>query len=951
MKGPTRKKELAWLSEPNPSLIDGLISSGLIPSNTSFVSSTRPMPNLKPAQDVNILDSKKSSRSSKTSQSQRPKKMTPNVRFDQTKRNIQNNQLSTSRSAQGINNIESLTFCRPSTCTPAVIEQPLPSIDELLSTKRKYAGPKDAQSLSREYHSIISNDDIDDSVPPERQSSALASNFQGAFLIWNKFNVQLRSFSEEHAVLLVEIKQFFQERLERFPQISQNYVKMIQEAKSNEENAKKELEQSICHNAEKEEIIFSLQDQIVELTESNEALRIDIQDLNEKIDNMEFNAEMNKNEQSTLLLRLQRSEEQRGQLQLNDSSQKELIESLQKQIKSHESIISKYEQDGAGYRPMYYQAMEDMKILHDNIETLHEEVENLKKQPKYTDFGVLTDTMVTQANDTPQKPALGKKKTRNNMKTIDFRDLHPPSLDTIIDQKPQVNPIERNSSLNIIVNPPPSTANKIPIPIIETPPPPMPPVIELESTPILPKAEKSLDLSTDYQEPTVLPSSSIPMPSDYAVNHGYEIEQESIVNCVFRLLPLPIGTSLEHSPESVLDMISNDRRTQSKPYFWVLRHIVNFFSSLAGVEQLSDFSMGAISLAKQKLIRESGIESIANRIFFDIIQSSQFFKLDSQAVNMYLQFMLQELNIVDLKFFQMLFSLCLEMIYPSVNESINDPDIFPVTPQFLIHTDIAKKIFRSFFAHLPESDLNIDEIRNETPYRIHPDLITFWGFGMKMITFFRKTHVQFHRQVSGLLSLIGWDQCMDMTDTLFKQFFIIVNPSISFDDLKRLWERFNLDKTYRGERSITNMTFIRFCSDFPELSISILILPYLETFDREISKLSDPLLQLVKFLRIRFTTFVRKVNSDLPKNIQERLSKWIFAIRNSLIRCDISSAVAAYRHFLQTIDLKLTEENPYITISQQISPEGCDELKQTLLSRETLIAKLIGTIYSEDIVK
>ena len=129
--------------------------------------------------------------------------------------------------------------------------------------------------------------------------------------------------------------------------------------------------------------------------------------------------------------------------------------------------------------------------------------------------------------------------------------------------------------------------------------------------------------------------------------------------------------------------------------------------------------------------------------------------------------MKQEFTIVDLKFFKMLLNVCFKYIYPEVQETVDNPDTAPTNQQFLIHLTIAHRVCKAFFPHLPEKCIDDEKLIAETKDAPHIGLVSFWKYAEQMITEFRQTHVRFHHQVSGLLTLVGWQPLKTLTEDYF----------------------------------------------------------------------------------------------------------------------------------------------------------------------------------------
>ncbi|OHT07495.1 hypothetical protein TRFO_24232 [Tritrichomonas foetus] len=975
-----------------------------------------------------------------------------------------NESLLASNSADNTNNLNILNGTNTvrsrdtNTTTATTRSNKMPKIDDYIGIERKFAGRKDAQELAYNYHCMLQSVNLDDYSNPESLNDGLKKSLDYTLLTVNKLIMQLRGYSEEHARLLNEIKAFYVRRVEQLPEISHHYTEelkqcaqKLEEAAKNEETLKSEIEI-------REITITGLHSDVKDAERRYEKLNFLLQETQEKLDSTLLTNASLEDERKSLLFRLSKSEEQKSQAQQTATANQEMLENARAQIQSQEALLEKYQQEGAGFRPLYLKATDEISKLKDQIDDLKDKIEHMVDRKETREIDIQTDpvTIVTSGSSASSS----KKKTRNRnqstkrqnvanlidlaghkplRKSVDQMNLsdsrsptpkkgsardgnvtpnvigsttftskksHSPSVppsnitmknilsnsqgtlpthlsspaidtfsqedsvqdlsklntsnsedesiskeikseqpitlrkdvsasnktnepdsyesDSIYNSNNKITPIQQISNSAVSFRPAPYPTSK----------PPIPPPSAGKSQAKLTRSSSFLNSQSKFEEN--------PLPQDYSIDHTKIETPPTLIGCIYRLLPLTINTTLSNSPALRIESIMAKVKSQTKDFNWVIQRIVGFFHSLYSVDQLTTAEEDTVSLFRKNLLESCSMEVLANKVFTDLVQSCQFYKLTSTCVQFFLQFLMQEFSIVDFKFFNIIFNLCFEYMYPSINSLIEDPELVPEIPQFLIHIEVCKFLLNYVFPH-HAGKYDFDELRQNTKITPHPDLVDFFAFATKMISLFRDTHQQFHSQVKNLLTLVGWSQTVDVSEPLFKDFFVLVRPISNKNDIEKLWQRFKLEMSINNvEATINQSSFIHFCSDFPEVSNELLSLPYINNFDRVFSTMPSPLQELLTFLKKRFTKFVRELYLRMPLEIQKIQENTILKIRNSLLRCDVSSTLISYRHFLQLTDLKLTEQNPYIVFQANTTVNDVQMITSMLHSREVLAVGHLG---------
>lgn len=1065
MKG-NSAKNIPWLQEPSSSLIDSLVACGLVSSKTRITQKPKPQPNLKTtppnvklpkAQLLSNEQIPKTPLSTKPKFTQNPisplynnrsptqiRSATPS--FDRKKSSTSQLRSRTPKDNRKIvpSNISRTTeidsFTTPAKddetnismarsddadylCSQEEFYAKTPDISEYMGNNRKYAGKKDALELASNYHALLKTVNLEDYSNPDSLSEGIQKSLDFTLLTFNKLILQLRGFSEEHAKLLVEIKNFFTQRIQQLPEMSQIYTEKLKEADQRVESMK-EVEQHLQNEiTDREMTIKSLQNEIDQGQSRYEKLNLLLQQTQEKYNNIIITNAQVEDDKKSLMFKLSKSEEALNQAQQTATANQEMLNNARAQLKSQETLIEKYQQEGAGFRPLYLKATDENSKLKDQIDELLQKIQGMVYRQETNEAEVQTDpVIVTPIN--PQNVNAKKRKERGRSSTVrrtslnlndtaqdlkksmdqfqpnslkettqDFRKKPSiPTQDSNIkngipnnksdsqtnqnnasaqsssrneelinaassaDSNEKKNDSEQNKSL--IANSSNSTNNKETekVSINATPSTTNLKMHPTSSSSCVSAVSSYLNIK-NFPSLAKLPSSeaaklinkvtgsdgNIPLPSDYKIDNKQVEVLPTLANCVYRLLPLRLDLTLTNSPSVRINTIIAKGKSQPKEFYWVLHRIVDFFHSMYSMDDVSSSVDDTVILFRNNLIESCEMEVLADKIFSDIVQSCQFYKLTNSCVRFFLQFLMQELTIVDFKFFNIIFNLCFEYIYPPIAEIIEDQEVLPEQPLFLIHVDICQFVLELVFPY-HSTNFDFNSLRKDTKNTVHVDLVDFFAFATRMIAIFRETHQQFHNQVKNMLTLVGWSQTIEVSELLFKDFFVLVEPISEKQDIDKLWQRFKLEISMNKEDlTINQSSFIHFCSDFPDVSNKILSLPYISNFDHAFSQLPSPLQDLLTFLKKRFAKFVRDVFLMLPKELKSLCEKIILKIRNSLLRCDVSTALISYRHFLQLVDLKLTELNPFMVFAQNTSVNDVNMILSMLHSRESLAVISLGS--------
>ena len=429
------------------------------------------------------------------------------------------------------------------------------------------------------------------------------------------------------------------------------------------------------------------------------------------------------------------------------------------------------------------------------------------------------------------------------------------------------------------------------------------------------------------------------LPKDYRKNNEIEIpgQIKTFVNC---LLPMPVNPPTEQINEA----ITNPKEGFSlKPFVWTLRQIVYIFKNGLDTHlnntQVSNTNL--LTIIQNVISSSTENTKVRSRITIDFFYSINNIQTNCDAARFFSSFISGEYTMVDFQFFNVVFNLVFDSIYPSFNDAINDPDLRSEVNYFYIHEGFAKKII----AVLLRDNLveEVEEKFNKIRHPKYPLLIKFWDFATILIDLFREIHQMFHNQAKTVLFITGYSQndCL-ITEQRFYEFMHIISPFQPKEDVASLWNSLCLANTNANDGEITVNSFLKFCGNFPDLSNAIFNIQCVKDFQKLVRSIPSPLVPVYDFMRKRYNDVLPLFYNSVTGKLKKSLKDAIVKIRNSFIKCDLSSCLTQYSHIIQLIDLKLSEEYPYIVFSEAVGSEEVRYELNMVMMRECLASNRLS---------
>ena len=911
---------------------------------------------------------------------------------------------------------------------------------------------KESQKLLRKFHELTENAEIEmrNSISPEEKSEAFQRLLASYFLLWNDVIKQIKSYNQDYSLMLIQIKSFYQKVLKQLPELSTQYESELSKLQTEYDNlfsAHQKLEEDMSTLKEKDELDT---DKIMKLKNELGMMKKQLEgELQAKSDiamqNEDFKSKMTES-----LYRLGKIQEIKKNLEAKIEEDEKEIADCHVQNKNLENLIKQYEEEGAGFRPLYTKAAEELNSVKEQFEIIQNEL-NLYKKRDNSKVEIGTDPIFTydQIIKTSTSGTSNKKKIRGTPSTFIGQknlSLNPSTTNETIhlsnkqtkeqnsttnesmhlankqtkEQNPSISTFKKgNTSQTSLVNKNdqksntslvtdeenPTKEKRIPIKEKTTSQLPIKETKSAET--IIPQSNSSIRFKLKpslTQKPndtpillTEMPTSSLEhlkleeiigiqnnskdseekqpesnqqkssqqkqddeqqtqeivieiqddfnvsnaLPDDYIQTVSELMEYKSMVSYVYKLLPFPYQYYMPEN-DDFIQLYSIPKDVQLRDFPWTLRTVLTIMRD--GFNTISSFT-NDVSF---KTIIQNVLKNICrNEIIVDKIEASLMtsvihFRKVSKTLEFFLKFVTSEYSITDFRLFNILFSMALPVLYPKVESITNDPDINDDSQSFTIHTSNVNKL-SEIFLHIHEFPHDtLEKLIKTAPDQKYPRLVSFWDFAVEFTNIFNDMHKNFHISIRNCLALVGAMEINKVMKEHFFGFIRILFPCIQEKDIKELWRKVSISVGETDAELVEHFVFLDWIGDSQSIVESIINLPRNDKFEQTFKQMSLKNERLFNFIRRRYITFIPRLLQRLPLDITEKIAPYITKIRNSLLRCDLCGCCMFYRHILQTVDLLITQSNPFIVFSQALQNDEMDHMIEFLKLREKTASLSIG---------
>ena len=963
-----------WDQGPNVDLLQSLVNSGMISSKTPLPKipqqktpekhSNKPLPRITVKCSPSLRASSGMSLKSKTP--------IPTVNSQPTTRSSTGQYLQPSYKNQHAP--DGVVYQEPNFLTKDPSKETLKKCSQI-----------DSQELLRKYDEILSQIDTAnfDNLPSEDQYEIEKKLISANLFILDDAIRLVKTYNADIAFVIVRVKQFFQAICDQVPEIAQksaDEAKRVMDQNGQIWAQKRELETQYQNEKdEKEEVQTILQKTIEKLRKAEQSLSHHdnvIQDLEYK--NADLTQKLEEN-----MLRYSKISEKKEELSAK-------LKQLEKDhginvetLKMQEETIKKYEEEGASFKPLYNKTMEDFLKLKKEFDELQIKFKEASFKAQTTDIG--TDPLISAKE-------LRKQGKKNSKKQIP-QQSSPSGLRPIVSSRSKQNLLKIENPLSLLETTPKKnalltkTTEKFGIKqtkikksvenILE--------VVEEEDITEEQKDEKqkkeqeekeakelkeqkeekenekqsqSKEKEKEEQNSIVKVQSTEliqlkefeddpNLPPDYCLDPFID-DNVTMIEYVNRLLSI----QPEHSgfiSDHMIDAFNANG--EEKSFSWTLRQVITIFKGSFENDSLQDSSPTFKNIVFNMLVQQCQTTKIVDRIQSNLNCSILAYRDKSKAMQFYLRFASGEYSVTDFRFFCMIFNMLFRKIYPSIDQIIEDPELFTDHGLFTIHLSYSTLICKSVLRidSLPKED--IDLMLKSAPNSKYPNMVSFWTMVEVLIKGFQKSHEIFHQTISNSLIVIGWTDSDFVCKEHFFDFMKIVKPFLPENDIKSLWKNLasaHADSTATGE-VIPRIAFMKFCGEGPGMANAVFEVPSCPTFQKKIAAMSEPLSSLYSFLRRRYSSFLSTLYFGLTIEVSKQLKKSILRVRNAIMNCDISTALMYYTHILQLSDLRCTEMSPILIVTTSATSNDVLRIQNQLMMRESLAAHHINIDVNNDV--
>ena len=899
-----------WTCGPVPDIFPDLLRSGLISSNAQFQAVT------------------------KTHSTEMPKKSSRSVCYVPCPRSSSRSISSTKvKPLQPMMNVS-----KPQTAsTKAVLKpnyrpQPLEEISNimktkdfpketarLLNTKEDPLSRSETLKIVERYNKFLA--EIDTTGFEQKGSEeqleieqkliyANLYSFDDTIKIVSKYNGDLTE-------LLFRIKTFFKNVCDKIPDI----LKKAEEEKK--ALAKK--------NSELIEEINKLKEKIKEENEEKNNIQNFLMKTTEKLRKSEKNNTAIENQlkdaqyanleisqkHEELGLKLNKCTEQKNLYATKIQQLEENIEENAQQIKQQEELIKKYEEEGAGFKPMYTKTAGELLELKKGYSILEEKLEIAQRKPETEDVGVDPIFALKDLKKMAKKLAKNESSNvTNNIRNISAsrsmntlkKDESKLSVETIDTQNTQHKPEEKTIS----------------------------------NTQEL-KEEPEQSKETVEEEPEVIVTEEKIIVYDNgdidALPPGYTIDH-TIPNLTTTLSYLSKLLATNPNKEFEIDEkfnVSLTNTADERSFLWTLRQVISIFKDSFESDSLQKQDVSFHSIVVDRIESQYNNSKIVDRIAYDLRRSVVLYRENSYACQFYLRFVSGEYSVTDFRFFVLIFNILLTKIYPNVEETLNDADAINDFHSFTIHVSYADLVIKNILSVCSITEDEIKQMLKSAPNPAYPKLVSFWSLAETLIHTFQKAHKSLFIIIENAMQLIGSIDSDLMSREDFGNFMRIVHPFTSDKEIKEMWKSIKLACSDESSAdTLPKTSFISYIGETKAISNALFEIPSFSLFTKTLNTMPSPVVDIFFYLKNHYFSVIPTMVQKLPEDVSQPLKKFILRIRNSLLNCDISTALMYYVHILQLIDLKCKEKNPIVVISPDCSQTDSKRIQNILKMREAI---------------
>ena len=861
------------------------------------------------------------------------------------------------------------------------------------STRKKgYVSRKESKELFDQINRLsqVANNEIEKLKPgfesknnDEDITSILCSYLEKFYLLWDDLILQVKVSNADHATALCLIKTYMQNVMKSLPNLAKRYENQIMQI---QDTMVKIIEERDFLKNENNDLIKQGEVDRTKIEECKEM----INNLNQELDNMRaekkellYQVDELKQMQTETNFRISKLEETKKQMSQTIEADKQKFSDIRKQNSMLDQLVKKYEEEGASYRPMYTKACDELHEAQSTIQDLKATIEKLSYKPTVADIGIECFIEPSPKVDTTGKKRKGtlvkgektkisedssfrftrkeKQLTRNisqasvgssdemfySSKNISLpTDVNPPlslnkfnismngkndSISSLLSSFEEQRAEEEKAQMKEDANE--NKEEKQPENVQQE-------NKEEEQKPKEEKTQKEEEMKKKEEDivETIVVDQNAAYPEGYSYNPNLIKQMPTIRTYLFRILPTAINTFIDASDFNKIYSTTREIGVKSMTYTLgtsinILRNGFKFNSD--PISEKTKFK----DIVRQSLI-DNGINlEILDKTEATFMTSAIHYRAVSKTIDFFLKFAAGEYSIADFGFFNMLFSLTFSSLYPNVEEVVSDPDISDDSVSFMFPFEGIDHVCSILLPERMMTKEMKDELLKRSVSPEFKSMISFWDFATAMVELFDNVHQTFHQTVKNIFRSLGSNDVYNVSQGRFTEFVRVLFPNMDEKSISQSWKKVVLFADQMSTETVNYNVLLHFFGETPSFCESILKIPLNTSFDAQFRAMQDRVDNLFTFLRKRYTDFMPRLKLALPEELRNKIDPYIEKIRNALLRCDAGTVYVYYRHILQSIDIYLTEQNPYIQFTANVNPDEINDLINITVTREKLITE------------
>lgn len=882
--------------------------------------------------------------------------------------------------------------------------------EEALLTEKTATEREQSQDLLKKFNKILEELEYQKTqkLTPTQQAENYSNTLNAYYMLWNDVILKIKGYNKDYSMMLIQIKDFFQELLEKLPKLAKSYEKRLAEMQDQQNGLRQIIDQLNTQCEEYKRDIEIGQDKFVKMNNTLTLTRKQYEAENVEKTELLIRVEELKNKTDEATYRVGKLQEMRKTLEGKIEEYVTESDDLHNQIHQYEALVEKYEEEGAGFRPMYQKASEELNELKRKYEELEAELAEYKAHEAKSDIG--TDPVWTITDSSTKNKSDGGKKGRarqisqskNHLSTKKGDSVHS-SVESfkLSDLTGSQSALRDDSQRALLGNDSIAeissdgsqilmTEMQLELPKSQEPSKPATPLDlakrnennksnesiasvkstksthskdgedkninadQKEQTPA--KEQTETPEAPPEQEQTVVEDEVFAnivdkLPPDYNPDEYIISQADTMVTYVYTLLPKKYDEYNIYAGADAFQLYAIPKDVQLKPFSWTLRYVITILRD--GFEQIKsqtdDITFKAI--IENVMMESHKNDAVVRRIEASLMTSVVHFRKVSKTMDFFIKFVIGEFSVTNFKFFNMLFSSSFSSIFPRVETITNDPDVEEDANAFTIHLSNCNRLATMFLKMntLPKS-IALKLVRM-APDKNYPMMVSFWDFATEMIYLFNSMHKNFHTSIRNCFKLVGVGDVEKIVFDNFVGFCLVIMPDSTDKSIKELWKTISLTVGEMNAYYIEYPYILQYFGENQAIVEAILSLPKNDAFDNQFKVMVNKNDRLYQFMKNRYISYIPQLKAAIKPVLLNKIMKFIFNIRNQMLKCDLSEAFMYYRHILQTVDLSITQANPYYIFPPTMSMSDVETLLNSMKAREKVTYFAVNVDLADDMDK